>query len=89
VKWSWLEGRFEGTDVFEGAPKISGLGIFIPHSYNVQGLIFFHREDVEPGLLEFRATGTFLIDGPEACWLVMEEAGLGRATVGESVELFA
>ena len=55
MKWSWLEGRFEGTDVFEGAPKVSDLGIFIPHSYNVQGLIFFHWEDVQPGLLEFRA----------------------------------
>jgi len=89
VEWSWLEGRFEGTDVFVGAPKISGLRIFIPYSYNVQGLISFHREDVQPGLLELRTAWAFLIDGPEACWLVMEEAGLGRATVGESVELFA
>jgi hypothetical protein len=71
VKRSWLEGRFEGTDVFEGAPEVSGLGIFIPHSYNVQGLIFFHREDVQPGLLEFRAARPFLIDGPEASWLMM------------------
>jgi len=75
-------------DVFEGAPKISGLGIFIPHSYNVQGLIFFHRKHVEPGLLEFRATRPFLIDGPKASWLMMQEAGLGRATAREPVELF-
>jgi hypothetical protein len=46
VKGSWLEGRFEGTDVFEGDLKIGGLGIFIPYSYNVQGLSFLHREDV-------------------------------------------
>jgi hypothetical protein len=89
VKRSWLEGRFEGTDVFEGALEVSGLRIFIPYSYNMQGLIFFHWEDVQPGLLEFRAAGTFLIDGPKASWLVMKEAGLGRAAAREPVELFA
>jgi hypothetical protein len=41
VKWSWLEGRFEGTDVFEGAPEVSGLGIFIPYSYNVSTFMPF------------------------------------------------
>jgi hypothetical protein len=81
VKGSWLEGRFEGADVFEGDLKISGLGIFIPYSYNVQGPSFVHREDIDPRLLELGAARPFLIDGPESLRLMMQIAGLGRPAV--------
>jgi hypothetical protein len=76
-------------DVIDGAPKVGGLGIFIPYSYNVQGLIFLHRKYVEPGLLQLRAARAFLVEGPESRWLMVEESRLGRATVGKGVQLFA
>jgi hypothetical protein len=87
VECSWLAGRFEESDVINGATEVGRLGIFIPYSYNVQGLISFHWKDVEPGLLKFRAAWAFLIEGPDARWLVVQEARLGRATMWQGVQL--
>jgi hypothetical protein len=74
-------------DVINGTPEVGGLGIFIPYSYNVQGLIILFRKYVEPGLLKFRAARAFLVEGQDARRLVVEEAGLGRPTVGKGVQL--
>jgi hypothetical protein len=76
-----LAGRLEGADEIKGAPEVGGLGIFIPYSYNVQDPILLRREDVESRLLEFGAARPFLVERPDACWLVVQEAGMGCAAV--------